>query len=358
MDKQGMTQIDVVDLESDGLRFRPTSGNGNTTNDAISVEQYGDDRELELAIEASLLASQNEERDLELAISASVLSHNEERELELAFRASLLTTENFTDLDGSDEDSTVLDLEPEITPRNRRKPLINFSLTGPGESSNSKSVAVPAPAPPPPFVCEICVEPKSQNESFKIKGCSHSYCTDCMTKFVASKLQDNITGIGCPVPNCSGLLEPEYCRQILPPEVFNRWGDALCEGMIIGSQRFYCPFKDCSALLIDDGAQRVKESECPNCFRLFCAQCKVPWHTSIECVEFQKLHKDEREHEDIMLLNLAQSQKWMRCPKCRIVVEKTYGCNYLKCRCGYSFCYNCGGPSCPTTHMCPRCRHV
>ncbi|GLT85657.1 hypothetical protein SLE2022_038410 [Rubroshorea leprosula] len=310
MEKRGMTLIDVVDPEGDELGFRPTSGNGNTRNDAISVEQYGEDRDLEQAIEASLLALQNEERDLELAISASILSQKEERDLELAFGASLLTSGNLINCDRFDEDSTVLNFKPAITPRSRRKPFINSSLTRPSQSSKSKSVAAPSPSPspPPPFFCEICVEPKSQNESFKIKGCSHSYCTDCITKYVALKLQDNITGIRCPVPNCSGLLEPEDCRRILPPEVFNRWEDALCEGMLLGSQRFYCPFKDCSALLIDDGLQQVKESECPNCFRLFCAQCKVPWHTGLECAEFQKLRKDEREREDIMLLNLAQNQ--------------------------------------------------
>ena len=132
--------------------------------------------------------------------------------------------------------------------------------------------------------------------------------------------------------NCEGLLEPDYCRNILPREVFDRWGDALCRAMILGSERFYCPFKDCSMLLIDDGGQVVKESECPNCRRLFCAQCKVPWHTGVECAEFQRLHKDEREREDIMLMKLAKDNKWARCPKCRFVIERTQGCRSMRCR--------------------------
>ncbi|GLT74227.1 hypothetical protein SLA2020_460350 [Shorea laevis] len=301
--------IQIVDLESDGFWFPPISGKGTTKNDAISVEQY-----------------------------------SEERDLELAIRASLLTFQNFIDLDSYDDDLSVLDFKPDINPRPRKKPFVYPSVTERGESSNSKSTAAPAsppPPPPPPFVCEICAEPKSQNESFKIKGCSHSYCTDCVAKFVTTRLQENITAIHCPVPNCSGLLEPEYCRRILRPEVFNRWGDALCEAAILGCQKFYCPYKGCSALLIiDDRAQQVRESECPNCFRLFCAQCKVPWHSEIQCEEFQKLHKDEREREDIMLLKLAQQKMWARCPKCRSVVEKTRGCDNIYCRCGMIFRYD------------------
>lgn len=196
-----------------------------------------------------------------------------------------------------------------------------------------------------PFVCEICAEQKTVHKSFHIKGCSHAYCTDCMVKYVAAKLEENITAIRCPVVDCRGLLEPEYCRDILPQDVFDRWGAALCEAVIPGAQKFYCPFKDCSAMLIDDGEEVIQESECPNCRRLFCAQCQVPWHSGINCVEFQKLNKDEREREDILLMKVAQKEKWKRCPNCRYYVEKKDGCMYMKCRCGTAFCYRCGTAS-------------
>ncbi|KAK3026695.1 hypothetical protein RJ639_041542 [Escallonia herrerae] len=206
------------------------------------------------------------------------------------------------------------------------------------------------------FTCEICVDQKPSIESFPIMGCTHVYCTDCTAKYVASKLEENIIQIPCPVPDCrKGLLEPEPCRAILPPDVFDRWGNALCEAVILGSEKFYCPFKDCSALLIDDRerGEVMRESECPFCRRLFCVQCKVVWHSGIECSEFQRLNKDEREREDILLMKLAKKNRWTRCPKCRFYVEKSDGCLFMRCsgnsnmsvydnRCGYNFCYNCG----------------
>ncbi|CAL0327857.1 unnamed protein product [Lupinus luteus] len=150
--------------------------------------------------------------------------------------------------------------------------------------------------------------------------------------YVESKLQENVVKIWCPQPECEvGLLDLQHCHGILPEEVFDRWGDALCEAMILENEKFYCPFKDCSALMVNDGGELVKESECPNCRRLFCAQCRVLWHDGIECHEFQKLNKDEREKEDIMLMQLANNNKWMRCSKCRFFVEKSGGCMYLKC---------------------------
>ncbi|MCE3215433.1 hypothetical protein HAX54_002374 [Datura stramonium] len=208
------------------------------------------------------------------------------------------------------------------------------------------------------FTCDICVDEKSVSEIFRIMGCSHSYCKECMVRYVGSKLQENISQISCPVLGCNGQLEPYNCRSILPKQVFDRWGDALCEAMILGSEKFYCPFKDCSALLIDEdcsggGEFVVTQSECPECRRLFCAKCKVAWHSGFVCEEFQKLNKDEREREDLQLMQLAKGQEWQRCPRCRIYVARSDGCAQMRCRCGCDFCYKCGAES--TNHHCKRC---
>ncbi|WJX28662.1 RBR-type E3 ubiquitin transferase [Trifolium repens] len=226
-----------------------------------------------------------------------------------------------------DDDIKILNFIPKSTSFGKRKRIDK------GESSNSRNA---------PFVCEICTDTKTMRDAFYISGCSHVYCSDCVAMYICSKLDDNITNIGCPVPGCSGLLEPEYCYSILKPEVFERWGKALCEALIDVSEKFYCPFADCSALLINDGTEAVGNTKCPHCNRMFCAQCKVPWHNGIECSEFEKLHTDERGREDVMLVNLAKKKNWQRCPKCRIYVARNRGCNTISCRCGCRFCYKCG----------------
>ncbi|CAL9234258.1 unnamed protein product [Arabidopsis halleri] len=170
---------------------------------------------------------------------------------------------------------------------------------------------------------------------------------------ISVKLQDNILSIKCPVSGCSGQLEPDKCRQILPREVFDRWGDALCEALVMRSRRFYCPYKDCSALLfLDKSQEKMAESECPHCHRMVCVECGTKWHPEITCEEFQKLAENERERGDILLKNMAESNKWRRCPSCKFYIEKSEGCLYMMCRCGLAFCYNCGTPSKDHTHYC------
>ncbi|OMO65992.1 Zinc finger, RING-type [Corchorus olitorius] len=138
-------------------------------------------------------------------------------------------------------------------------------------------------------LCRICMDVKPIGDMFRSNTCTHLFCTDCIGKYIAAKLQENISMVECPEVNCKGALEPQFCRSIVPGEVFDRWENALCESVILASQKFYCPFKDCSAMLVDDGGNNVVQSECPNCHRMFCAQCKVPWHGGISCAQFRNL---------------------------------------------------------------------
>ncbi|KAL4332064.1 hypothetical protein GQ457_07G030620 [Hibiscus cannabinus] len=192
--------------------------------------------------------------------------------------------------------------------------------------------------------CEICVDGKERRQMFIISGCSHSFCVDCINTYVKTRLEQHVTIIKCPGEGCGVMLEIEACRPRLPKEVIDRWGDLLCEELLCATAgRIYCPFKDCSVLLLNDNqGEIIAETECPNCNRLFCAQCKVPWHPGFSCEEFQTLGEGERGRDDLMVRNLAKEKKWRNCPSCRFMVERTEGCPHMTCWCKYQFCYACG----------------
>ncbi|KAL5070176.1 hypothetical protein RYX36_021063 [Vicia faba] len=196
----------------------------------------------------------------------------------------------------------------------------------------------------PIIICEICAEPKTDEDMFRNKRCYHSFCSDCVVKQVATKIQENITVVSCPGLNCKGVLELETLRPLLPKELIDRWDDAMTEALLLTVPKFYCPFKDCSAMLLDEDEEggEIRESECPFCHRLFCARCHVSWHPGVSCEEFQTLNVDERGREDLLVRELANQKKWKRCSKCRFYVEKKEGCLHITCRCKYEFCYACG----------------
>ncbi|MCL7039478.1 hypothetical protein MKW94_029897 [Papaver nudicaule] len=78
--------------------------------------------------------------------------------------------------------------------------------------------------------CQICIEAKPANEMRNCTDrCTHVYCSECITKHFAANIQENITQITYPYLDCQETLEPHFCRDIIPGQVFDRWENALCE---------------------------------------------------------------------------------------------------------------------------------
>ncbi|CAL0301714.1 unnamed protein product [Lupinus luteus] len=172
--------------------------------------------------------------------------------------------------------------------------------------------------------CGICLDFKAESDMFRGK-CNDLFCIDCISKHVASKIQQNNLEVKCPIPSCSVEIKPEYLLFILPKDVIDRWESAKYESSITLSQKFYCPFKNCSVLLVNDGknGKLVTRCECPYCHRLFCAQCKIPWHAEMSCKEFQMLKKNKGENYlDLKFLESAKANKWRKCPNCSFYVER------------------------------------
>ncbi|XP_031392648.1 probable E3 ubiquitin-protein ligase RNF144A-B isoform X2 [Punica granatum] len=191
--------------------------------------------------------------------------------------------------------------------------------------------------------CEICAEKKQTCEMMRInKKCVHSFCSVCIAKHVKTRVADNQVTVPCPGLDCEHKVEFEVCVGILPKDVLDAWDKKLCEALILEDHKFYCPFRDCSAMLVNDCEKVIEQSECPHCHRLFCAQCRVPWHTGVACMEFQALNEDERGSDDLLLRKLANEKNWRRCPQCKFFVERTQGCPHIICRCKFEFCYGCG----------------
>lgn len=177
--------------------------------------------------------------------------------------------------------------------------------------------------------CDICIESKAKCETrHSTSKCSNIYCSVCITKHITAKIQENISMITCPDSTGNETLEPHLCRDIISGQVLDRWENALCEASVLASQKIYCPFKDCSVMLVnDDDGVIVRSTECPHCNRLFCAHCQVPWHSDLTCDDFQEIKRGGK--DAILLINLAKDQKWTRCPSCRFYVEKVEGCPHI-----------------------------
>ncbi|RZB50953.1 putative E3 ubiquitin-protein ligase ARI9 [Glycine soja] len=194
---------------------------------------------------------------------------------------------------------------------------------------------------PSQFLCGICFDDKPLSDMFKDGKCNHPFCTHCISKHVVTQIHQSILKVICPDPNCYVEFKPEYLRTILPCDVIDRWECLRRESLILGSEKTYCPFKDCSVLLVNQGGEVATSAECPSCHRRFCAHCKAPWHGRKKCKEFQRVKKNEKKL-DKKFFNLAKEKNWKKCPHCTMFVQRCGGCDHIACRCGCNFCYICG----------------
>ncbi|KAK6279505.1 hypothetical protein POUND7_019772 [Theobroma cacao] len=217
------------------------------------------------------------------------------------------------------------------------------------ESPSQKGEISKSQEPDSDFTCEICIENVSADNKFKNRSmCKHDFCSDCIAKYIEAKvLEYNISNISCPALNCDFSLDPISCRPVISNRLFNKWCDLLCSATVLeyySDRSVYCPYRDCSALIVNECNDKVDKSTCPNCKKKFCFQCKSPWHAGYGCREKGMF----RDKNDVLAGQLIEKMKWTRCPKCRNAVERNSGCLLIYCRCGHAFCHACGKEISPT----------
>ncbi|KAK1366997.1 putative E3 ubiquitin-protein ligase RNF217 [Heracleum sosnowskyi] len=195
---------------------------------------------------------------------------------------------------------------------------------------------------PSEILCEICMEYRETWQMFINSTCSHSFCYDCTRQYIETKVQDRVNIVTCPAVKCSTAIDSGACRWMLSEDIIIRWDESLCTSLIEESQKLYCPYRDCSMLLLNDSGEYIAETNCPVCQRSFCARCQVPWHSEFTCQEFVKLNRKKKRGDHLMVKKIAKKQNWRKCPSCKFYIEKTEGCDHITCRCSYEFCYRCG----------------
>ncbi|KAJ0017661.1 hypothetical protein Pint_11606 [Pistacia integerrima] len=189
--------------------------------------------------------------------------------------------------------------------------------------------------------CSICCEDKLSPMMITMK-CSHKFCSHCMRTYVDGKVQSSQVPIRCPQLKCKYCISTAECKSFLPLISYESLERALEEANVLHSDRIYCPFPNCSVLLDPQECLSARASsssqsdnscvECPVCQRFICVDCGVPWHSSMNCEEYQNLPLEERDASDISLHQLAQNKRWRRCQQCRRMIELSQGCYHMTCR--------------------------
>lgn len=189
--------------------------------------------------------------------------------------------------------------------------------------------------------CSICLEDTDAELMFSVDDCLHRYCFSCMKQHVEVKLLHGIVP-KCPHDGCKSQLKIDSCEKFLTPKLIGIMGQRLKEDSIPVTDKVYCPYPRCSALMSKKealeyanassiGAVQSGARKCMTCNGLFCINCKVPWHAKMTCWQYLSSNPHPWT-EDAKLKSLATRNLWRQCVKCNHLIELADGCYHITCR--------------------------
>ncbi|KAG9948413.1 hypothetical protein KCU85_g5096, partial [Aureobasidium melanogenum] len=196
-------------------------------------------------------------------------------------------------------------------------------------------------------VLEFPVRPPSSH-------CTHlaEVCSACLQQWVATKIDANARAtIDC--PQCTTLLNHEDVRRACRnPETFARY-DRFATRAIIDDLR---DFHWCLRVGCTGGQEQVGGlgyMKCHSCNYEQCLHHKTEWHHGESCRQYdarlrnqteRMTHEQEERETTRFMAQQQNSTVWKKCPKCQVLIEKTDGCDQMKCRaknCRQKFCWEC-----------------
>ncbi|XP_032897671.1 ranBP-type and C3HC4-type zinc finger-containing protein 1 isoform X2 [Amblyraja radiata] len=200
------------------------------------------------------------------------------------------------------------------------------------------------------FECSICLITLDQREGVTLRECLHIFCKDCLKGTILTCTEADVA---CPFINdlysCNSKILEREIKHLLTVDEYRSYLDkslAIAENS--SGNSYHCQTPDCKGWCIYE--DEINDFPCPLCKKTNCLVCKAI-HEGINCKEYQdnlKIHaqNDEAAKQTAeMLKSLVTRGEAMHCPKCKIVVQKKDGCDWIRCTmCKVEICWVTKGP--------------
>ncbi|CAD8197667.1 unnamed protein product [Paramecium pentaurelia] len=190
------------------------------------------------------------------------------------------------------------------------------------------------------FECPICLITYDNNQAFTFPSCFHTFCKNCLKLNFENKIKEqNISLDTFKCPGCEKLFDQSLIQNFVSEQIFKKY----CELSIEMNQIFGLEENEILTNCLNETCREKyiiwKNAEYQNCIKCkmqYCRLCFLPQHKNERTCEEQKIMYQDKVYQDLKVLLKAS-----RCPKCRVMVEKVAGCNFMTCRCGTNFCNIC-----------------
>ena len=188
--------------------------------------------------------------------------------------------------------------------------------------------------------CLICMEVITERELQPLDNCGHMFHDGCIGKHFEIKINESSFPVECPVDTCKREVTMFDLKTRLSPELIAKFEDFTFNHYVASHKAalITCPTPNCKYVFLFNNETSF---QCPLCEVNYCLRCMTEYHKGLTCDEY-RASKDVGAL-DAMFAALVNGQHFKQCPHCKFWVEKTVGCDHMRCRCGGEFCYKCGG---------------
>lgn len=196
--------------------------------------------------------------------------------------------------------------------------------------------------------CLICDENKHETYFVKLM-CRHTFCRECLRTMITSALTEKSTlRLLCPDRACTKNkvhFASEDIRNISGEEALKKINEIkLLEALAVMPGVKHCPTSHCQNTFINENNEMI-EHTCLACNESYCPACLLPHTIESTCEEYataMKARNAGKAEEDKANEEFKAKNNIKACPRCRLDLEKTAGCDHIQCtRCGHHFCWIC-----------------
>ncbi|KAG7478299.1 hypothetical protein MATL_G00078960 [Megalops atlanticus] len=184
--------------------------------------------------------------------------------------------------------------------------------------------------------CPICYGTILPGEGATLRECLHNFCKDCLKGTITNSLDAEVT---CPYMDenysCNSKLQDREIKSLLSPDEYQKFLELrLSIAETRSENSYHCQTPNCAGWCIFE--DEVNEFECQLCNETNCIPCKAI-HKGMNCKEYQDDLRIRAENDlaakqtTDMLNTMLETGEAMHCPKCKIIVQKKDGCDWICC---------------------------
>lgn len=184
--------------------------------------------------------------------------------------------------------------------------------------------------------CAVCLT--EAEEPFQTK-CGHVYCSGCFEN-QCSSISHGVIPIRCygNSGHCLRVFDDKDLKDALPLSVYEKLLRlSLSRYIQANPKEFqYCCTPDCEQIYRTSADGLV--ITCSACLTAICTTCQAINHDGLSCAEHKLLSSAGNEE----YTEWKKQNGVKECPRCKMEIEKEYGCNHVECRvCHAHICWVC-----------------